>query len=501
MYRSPRRERSRREVMTDFKGHILVVDDQEMNRDLLARRLKRKGYTVSVAVDGPDALDQIANEDFDMVLLDIMMPGMNGIEVLEHVREDYELTELPIIMATAKSDRKTVVEALQNGANDYVTKPLDFGVVLARIQTHINIRDRSKESSRGGFAQLSSSGKFRAVSSRHYCKRCRSSIQKDPAICEFCERPRPDDGWPRVSDNPKFPHLGRTIGDRYFLSRYIGGGSVGKVYHARDLDLNREYAAKIVRLSDPAIDVQSEELRDRTTREVEVLSQMSNPHVVKIYDVVVVEEDVFALILDFVRGFSLSKILERVEMLSVPNALDIARQVAQGLYEAHQLGIVHCDIKPDNIMLEKLPIRGHFAHLLDFGVAEILEYKSRQDGYYGTPFYSAPEQFQNPELIDHRTDIYALGAVLFHMIEGHPPFEGSNAYQVLNKHITEPVPRLKAVESYDMDGEFLDDLLERMMAKSPADRFEDLSGFLRYVDAIMPLFKERSAEKDRKRDA
>ncbi|MFP4599687.1 MAG: protein kinase domain-containing protein [Persicimonas sp.] len=480
--------------MSEMTGHILVVDDNEMNRDLLSRRLRRKGFEVSVAVDGVDALEKMGAEDFDLILLDIMMPRMNGLEMLEQVREAFSVTELPIIMTTAKSDSETVVEALKSGANDYVTKPLDFGVVLARIKTHMEIHAHTRGSKRGGFTRLSDSGQFRAVSSRYYCNRCRSSIQKNPATCHFCHQSRPERGWPQVGSD-KFPHLGRTIGDRYFLTRFIGGGSVGTVYQARDLELNREYAAKVISLSDPEIGVGQDELRERTTREVEVLSKLSNPHIVKIYDVVVVEDDVYALLLDHVRGYSLSKILERAEQLSIPKALDIARQVAQGLYEAHQLGIVHCDIKPDNIMLEKLPIRGHFAHILDFGVAEILEFKSKQNGYYGTPFYSAPEQFQDPESIDHRTDIYALGAVLFHMIEGRPPFDGENAYEILNKHITDSVPRLTAVDSHELDNRFLDDLLARMMAKSPEQRFPDLSGFLRYVDTLVPLFEQRSLER------
>jgi len=121
---------------------ILVVDDNEMNRDVLSRRLKRQGYEVEVAVDGPAALEKIEADDpeIDLVLLDIMMPGMSGLEVLEKVRESRSRGELPIIMVTAKSESEDIVQALEKGANDYVTKPIDFAIVRARSEAQIALK-------------------------------------------------------------------------------------------------------------------------------------------------------------------------------------------------------------------------------------------------------------------------------------------------------------------------------------------------------------------------
>lgn len=119
---------------------ILVVDDNEMNRDLLSRRLIKQGFVVDVAEDGFQALDWIEKNPCDLVLLDIMMPGMSGMEVLEKVRETRDGTELPIIMATAKDTREDIVGALRLGANDYVTKPIDFPVVLARVNAQLGLK-------------------------------------------------------------------------------------------------------------------------------------------------------------------------------------------------------------------------------------------------------------------------------------------------------------------------------------------------------------------------
>ncbi len=119
---------------------LLVVDDNEMNRDMLSRRLKSKGYVVEVAEDGQHALDMLAKSSFDLILLDVMMPGISGIDVLRAVRQTKSRADLPIIMATAKDESEDIVEALKLGANDYVTKPIDFPVALARVQSQLALK-------------------------------------------------------------------------------------------------------------------------------------------------------------------------------------------------------------------------------------------------------------------------------------------------------------------------------------------------------------------------
>lgn len=129
-------------------GKLLVVDDNEMNRDVLSRRLSRRGHNVAVAEDGRKALDTLARETFDMVLLDVTMPGLDGFETLAVIRETNAATDLPVIMVTARDQSEDIVKALQYGANDYVTKPLDFPVVAARVQSQLSLKravDRIRE--------------------------------------------------------------------------------------------------------------------------------------------------------------------------------------------------------------------------------------------------------------------------------------------------------------------------------------------------------------------
>lgn len=129
---------------TTLGGRILIVDDNELNRDMLARRLAKRGYETTMAESGEEALSRIAEEQFDLVLLDIEMPGMDGFQVLDKFRETHSASDLPVIMATARSDSKDIVEALNREANDYVTKPLDFPVVLARVHAQLSVK-RSRD--------------------------------------------------------------------------------------------------------------------------------------------------------------------------------------------------------------------------------------------------------------------------------------------------------------------------------------------------------------------
>jgi len=144
---------SKNQRKESISGRLLVVDDNENNRDMLSRRLARRGHTVEVAEDGEIALNILERESFDLILLDIMMPGIDGIEVLKRVRQKHSASDLPVIMATAKDESEAVVQALEIGANDYVTKPLDFPVVLARVRTQLSLK-RAQEDLAAANAQM-----------------------------------------------------------------------------------------------------------------------------------------------------------------------------------------------------------------------------------------------------------------------------------------------------------------------------------------------------------
>jgi DNA-binding response OmpR family regulator len=131
--------------METRRATVLVVDDIPENREVLARRLEKRGLRVLQAEDGQRALDLVDRDRPDLILLDIMMPGMSGVEVLERIRRKHSRFELPIMMVTGKDDSGSIVETLALGANDYVIKPVDFPVLLARVQAQLQVRNAFKD--------------------------------------------------------------------------------------------------------------------------------------------------------------------------------------------------------------------------------------------------------------------------------------------------------------------------------------------------------------------
>ncbi|HET7267426.1 MAG TPA: response regulator, partial [Oleiagrimonas sp.] len=133
----PRVERRTRPRDDSGSAHVLVVDDNEMNRDLLARRLQREGHRVELAIDGRDALDKLAADPFDLVLLDIMMPGMDGHEVLQHLKADEALRHIPVILISALNDTDNMVKGISQGADDYLPKPFNPHILRARVNASL----------------------------------------------------------------------------------------------------------------------------------------------------------------------------------------------------------------------------------------------------------------------------------------------------------------------------------------------------------------------------
>lgn len=180
-------ERARTAAPPAEAGWILVVDDTELNRDMLSRRLAKQGFRVECAVDGLAALETLEQKPFDLVLLDIMMPGIDGVETLRRIRQTRTPAQLPVIMVTAKDSSDDIVAALRAGANDYVTKPVDFPVCLARTRTHLELR-RAQEALR---AEMERAQKLAADLEvrNEFIRRVFGRYLTDEVVDELLERP------------------------------------------------------------------------------------------------------------------------------------------------------------------------------------------------------------------------------------------------------------------------------------------------------------------------
>ena len=255
-----------------------------------------------------------------------------------------------------------------------------------------------------------------------------------------------------------------AIGTQYSLEGEIGRGGMSVVYRARDLRLNRPVAIKVL----PPDLAHDSGIRARFTREAQTSAQLSHAHIVPIYDVGE-REGVAYFVMSLITGGNLATLLAHEPRLPVEEARRFLREVADALDYAHQRGVIHRDIKPDNIMIDRESGR---ALVTDFGIAWAMEAASRLTATgiaVGTPTYMSPEQAVGERALDGRSDIYSLGVVAYQMLTGRVPFTASNSMALLLKHVTER-PRSVAELRPDTPPA-MTEAIERALLKSPEDRW------------------------------
>jgi serine/threonine-protein kinase len=274
------------------------------------------------------------------------------------------------------------------------------------------------------------------------------------------------------------PSFSAAVAERYRLERELGAGGMATVYLARDLRHDRWVALKVMHAWLGAA-VGSE----RFLREIRILAQLQHPHILSLHD----SGEAGGLlyyVMPYVEGESLRDRLNREPQLPWEEALGIAREVADALAYAHRHDVVHRDIKPENILISSEPgaveTRG-LALVADFGIARAV---SAADGStltqagvaVGTAAYMSPEQCAAEGIVDGRADTYSLGCVLYEMLAGHPPFQGSTTQAVLARHMLDPVPPLRTIRP-DLS-EAVERTVMKALAKAPADRFPSATGFI-----------------------
>ena len=254
-----------------------------------------------------------------------------------------------------------------------------------------------------------------------------------------------------------------SLADRYVIERELGAGGMATVYLARDVRHDRPVAIKVLH-GDVPVDVQ------RFHREIRVLANLRHPFILPLHDSGEAGGALY-FVMPYIDGESLRARLVREGRLSADHALDIARQIADALQTAHDEGVIHRDVKPENILLTR---SGH-ALLADFGIARApagntaAETVTQTGLAIGTVAYMSPEQALGERELDTRADIYALGCVLYEMLTGAPPFTGPTAMSVLSKHITAPPPELRAILP-DI-AVSISSAVSRALAKEPSERF------------------------------
>jgi tRNA A-37 threonylcarbamoyl transferase component Bud32 len=264
-------------------------------------------------------------------------------------------------------------------------------------------------------------------------------------------------------------HTGTMIGGRYHVLEKIGEGGMGRVYLAEHVMMRRRCALKMIK---PGL-TRCVDSVNRFSREANNASRISHPNVAVIYDFGEADDGVLYLAMEYVDGESLGALAARESPLPVARAVEIARQVADALTAAHHIGMVHRDLKPDNILLARDMGGGDQVKVVDFGIAKSLSGEgqniTRSGFVVGTPRYMSPEQLLG-EPVDGRSDLYSLGCVLYEMLTGTEPFGGGEGAASLTRRLVEPPPHPRSHRP-SISRE-LNDLVVRALARLPADRYQ-----------------------------
>jgi serine/threonine protein kinase len=326
-------------------------------------------------------------------------------------------------------------------------------------------------------AALADSG--RAISDAGRTRSSQHSLAAvNPRVCPACGarypadfRVCPRDATP-LEDAPsdEDPLVGQLLDGNYEVLRVIGEGGMGKVYEARHTRLHtKRFAVKLLHHEL----AREPEVVTRFQREAEAASALTHPNVVGVYDVNTSADGRPYIVAELLEGEELGKYLDRLGKLPVAEAVHIVRQVCRALGAAHACGIVHRDVKPENIFLAGPQAT---VKVLDFGISKVAEFSdglTKTGTVMGTPDYMAPEQARG-DRVDARADIYAVGAILYRALTGRKPFDGLDPMAILTAVLTQEPGRPSTLEpSIPLSLELI---VQRTMAKSPAERFSTMDG-------------------------
>ena len=320
------------------------------------------------------------------------------------------------------------------------------------------------------------------------CPRCRTRF---PTGERFCL----NDSAMLVEEQD-LARLGQTVGN-YKLEKILGRGGMGTVYAGEHVYIKKPVAVKVLH---PQF-ARYPDAVNRFLREARAASSINHPNIVDVTDFGVLADGRVYFVMEFLEGKSLEDLIEKEGAVELHRALNIVNQITYALEAAHALGVIHRDLKPDNIMLLERPGRrdivrmvtgnagGHwiterersydFVKVLDFGIAKILApdelgTDTLQGAVFGTPEYMSPEAARGDD-VDIRTDVYSLGIILFDMICGRPPYEADAGSEVLAKQINAPIPSPRAVAPQREITEGAERVIMRAMAKDPARRYQTMA--------------------------
>src|SRR5690349_2842272 len=298
-----------------------------------------------------------------------------------------------------------------------------------------------------------------------------------------------------AAESPNDPLIGQLIADRYQILSMIGEGGMGRVYVAEHVRMGRKSAVKVI---NPALATTADAI-SRFNREAANACKINHPNVAQVYDFGEMADGTLYLAMEYIDGETLDSIVAREGSLPPARAAQLTKQVADALFAAHHLGIIHRDLKPENVMIARHLDGSDWVKVVDFGIAKTVQRDGMEGGSQtvttagvslGTPEYMSPEQLAG-ERLDHRTDIYSLGLVLFNMLTGELPYPKLTSKETLVRRLTSPPRTLVDVRPDVAWPQALQDVLNRALTSEVGDRYDNVAEFgravVRAVDESEPI--------------
>ncbi len=295
--------------------------------------------------------------------------------------------------------------------------------------------------------------------------------------------------------------IGLTVDQgRYEIVKLIGEGGMGRVFQARQVSMNRMVALKILR----AQLASDEQLLARFQQEAMSVSRLRHPNTITVYDYGKTEDGYLFMAMELLGGRSLFSLLREEKRIALPRALHIMEQVCGAVSEAHKMGIVHRDLKPENIQIDEVANDPDYAKVLDFGIAKIIHGDGETMGgktltmagaIFGTPHYMSPEQVHGLR-VDHRTDVYSLGIILYEILTGVPPFDGATPMAVMMAQASKPPPDIRDFEGADVT-DTMAELINHCLKKEREERCDTVPDLLERIRAAQYEIGEISSKSAR----
>lgn len=275
--------------------------------------------------------------------------------------------------------------------------------------------------------------------------------------------------------DPNDPLIGELVDGRYRVLRVLGVGGIGLVYLCQHEVLEKPVAIKVLRREYVAHD----DLNERFLNEARASSAIKSPRIVDTLDVGTLPDGAPYFVMEYVEGETLAAMLDRDGSIELSRAVEISKQMAEGLDAAHAAGVIHRDLKPENVFLAPQPDGALFVKIFDFGIAKVARARKRltyAGAVFGTPHYMSPEQARGDE-VDQRSDLYALGVMMFEMFTGKVPFDGEDPLAVMSQHVDRVPPLMSSLHGVSVPP-VLEAIVSRCLAKDARDRYASANELL-----------------------